>query len=133
MRTSRTNLPILASYALVVVVAALSLATHDALTFRPGGEFGSPAASFVFTLVIWGVVALTLGTMPLILIFAALSGFGRLARLPWLVGALYGLLFVGGTGIGGTPFAASLAAAALVSPLVVVLAYRSRSADAPSA
>jgi len=133
MQSSRTNLPILTSYAITASLFALSLAIHDALTFHPGGEFGSPTATFVFILGLWGVVAFAFGVLPLVFIFAALTGLHRVARLPWLVGGLYGLLYLGGTGIGGAPLPTSLTAAALVSPLAFVLAYRSRPEATPGA
>jgi hypothetical protein len=133
MAAPRTNIPILFAYAAVVFLAALAIATYSALTFRPGGEFGSRTGTFLFNLFIWAVWALSIGALPLALIGVALTALGRLARLPWLIGTIYGLLFVGGTGIGHAPSAASLLAAALVSPLALVLSLRTPRVVSPGA
>jgi hypothetical protein len=133
MAAPRTNIPILFAYAAVVFLTALAIATYSALTFRPGGEFGSRTGTFLFIFLIWAVGALSIGALPLALIGVALTALGRLARLPWLIGTIYGLLFVGGTSIGHAPSAASLLAAALASPLALVLSLRTPRVLSPGA
>jgi hypothetical protein len=131
MRTSDSYTPIFISYAGVVVASALALATHDALTFKPGGEFGSPAGIFAFMLIVLGGFMLILGALPLALAVAFLSTFGRPVRLPALVGALYGIVFVFGSGTGGVPVVAGFVALALLAPLLLVLARRRRAEATP--
>jgi len=128
MRASDTYTTIFFSYASVVVASALALATHDALTFKPGSEFGSPAGTFAFMLIARGGFILILGALPLALAVASLSIFGRPVRLPALVGVLYGIVLVFESGIGVAPVVAGFVALALIVPLFLVLARRSRPA-----
>jgi hypothetical protein len=123
MRAPRTNIPIFVTYAALVVAVTLAFASHQALTSKPNGEFGTPAATFFFVLVVWGGSSLLIGFLPLTLIFGVLGE--RVARLPWLIGLVYGLVFILGSAIGHEPVIAGLAAAALVLPLALVLARRS--------
>jgi len=117
-----------------VVATAIAFATLDMLRFRPGGDFSTPTARFLFTLVLWGGALLALGTGPLALVLAPFLRHEQPVRLPALVGVLFAFAMVSFAGLGiAGPLVAAGIAAVLVLPLVFVLARRPRPATAPGA
>ncbi len=94
VKSSPWYVRVFAGYALVVVACALTLATLDALRFKPGGEFSTPTEHFLFTFVLWGGALLVLGAGPLALVLAPFLRRGRPVRLPALVGFVFALALV---------------------------------------
>jgi hypothetical protein len=144
VKSSLWYVRVFAGYALVVVACALTLATLDALRFKPGGEFSTPAEHFLFTFVLWGGALLVLGAGPLGLVLAPFLRRGRPVRLPALVGFVFALALVSfaGLGIAGryerllsvpAPIVAAGLAAVLVLPLVFLLVRRSHPTGGPGA
>ena len=86
--------------AAALVSAGVILATIDAISFRPGGEFNSPGQAAGFDLFIWGVLMLACSSCGFAVATWPLVALGRRLPAPVLVGFIAGAGVVVVAGIG---------------------------------